>query len=94
MSEEEIPFEESLDLKELGFTGTLPPTYPQSFKWFRENYELDSYILPLEDRHNPCIIGYQYQIHVPDIRKGLWNTYEEAELACLKKLIEIVKEKK
>jgi hypothetical protein len=69
------------------------PLYQQAFSWFREKYNLDSYILPLEDRHNPGIIGYQYKIHIPYIHKGLWGTYEEAELACLRKLIELLKPK-
>ena len=82
----------NLDL--MGNVSITAPLYQQAFSWFREKYNLDSYILPLEDRHNPGIIGYQYKIHIPYIHKGLWGTYEEAELACLRKLIEIVNQNK
>ena len=74
------------------------PLYQQAFRWFREKYEIEATTscfyskrldIPYEER--------QYHCHV--IRNGLtskgprYKTYEEAELACLEKLIEIVKEK-
>jgi hypothetical protein len=55
------------------------PTYSQAFRWFREKYDLFISIFHYEN-------GYS----INDLRR--FDTYEEAELACLKKLIEIVKE--
>jgi hypothetical protein len=67
------------------------PTFSQAFRWFREKHNLPS---NLELFH----IGWDYVIYLNvteevDFNEGPWNTYEEAELACLKKLIEIVKNK-
>ena len=69
----------------------LIPTYSQAFRWFRENHKLIAGIFPnnhsLQD--NTSYIGY-----VGKFKKGnveVYETYEEAELGCLKKLIEIVK---
>jgi hypothetical protein len=59
-------------------------------KWFREKYALDSYIRP-----NVVIdVPKTYQFNIDDNTDDIWyGTYEEAELACLIKLISIVKEK-
>jgi hypothetical protein len=67
------------------------PLYQQAFRWFREKHNLPS---NLELFH----IGWDYVIYLNvteevDFNEGPWNTYEEAELACLRKLIEIVKNK-
>lgn len=61
------------------------PLYQQCFKWFREKYDLFGYVLPSyeENPFSYIISGTPYNIN--------YNTYEEAELECLKKLIEIVK---
>jgi hypothetical protein len=74
------------------------PLYQQAFRWFREKYVLDSIIQPTYSTK------YQYRIFNVENKSKVqvygdymgkeFNTYEEAELACLKKLIEIVKEKK
>jgi hypothetical protein len=72
------------------------PLYQQAFRWFREKYDLiacndygnnkyfywiiskdEKFFFDNEDGNRNCIV---------------YNTYEEAELECLKKLIEIVKE--
>jgi hypothetical protein len=66
--------------------------YQQAFRWFREKYNIKGHIEAVEyldgtpDTYhwsifNKCNSGYDQL------------TYEEAELECLKKLIEIVKEK-
>jgi hypothetical protein len=59
-------------------------------RWFREKYALDSYIRP-----NVVIdVPKTYQFNIDDNTDDIWyGTYEEAELACLIKLISIVKEK-
>jgi len=73
------------------------PLYQQAFRWFRENYILDSIVQPTYSTK------YQYRIFNVETKSKVqvygdymgkeFNTYEEAELACLKKLIELVKNK-
>jgi len=128
MDKEFIPYEQALELKELGFDEMCvaywtsgisgyyldfkhftnihwmftandnkgrdkmctAPLYQQAFRWFREKYNLDHFV--------------QHHIDGPDetyfsmARESTWDvdthdTYEKAEIACLKKLIEIVKNK-
>jgi hypothetical protein len=71
------------------------PTFSQAFRWFREKCDLIGVILPY------LIIGNQwyYKITNRNNSSGLpfeegFETFEEAELACLQKLIEIVKDEK
>jgi hypothetical protein len=68
------------------------PLYQQAFRWFREKYGLFSEIQPY------LIIGtrWRYTITNRNNSSGLphkegFETYEEAEQACLDKLIEIIK---
>ena len=116
-----IPYEQALELKELGFDDvclgyyhttlsssgvdliigktpnrfyhliripedfdTLAPLYQQAFRWFREKHGLHHVVEydPI-DKVYSSLVRYDYLEDLP--------TYEEAELACLKKLIEIVK---
>ncbi len=63
----------------------IAPLYQQAFRWFRENYDL-YFPINLDD----C---GQYYFEVNNEYDVCRNTYEEAELECLKKLIEIVKNK-
>ena len=67
------------------------PTFSQAFRWFREKYKID--VSPLKIK-----IGYTFVIvqdtKEEDACRVTGNTYEEAELVCLKKLIEIVKSSK
>jgi hypothetical protein len=128
MNKEFIPYEQALELKELGFnehciayytifqdklifsytaiydsgneyidlvTNDNPsnskefataPLYQQAFRWFREKYKLYSYI---ESRG----VGYVHYVMIENVQYSEHKTYEEAELACLKKLIEIAKNK-
>ena len=70
----------------------LAPTYQQAFRWFREKYGLWQIVMQNTDKDWTydimTIIGMiDYKIF------DVFDTYEEAELECLKKLIEIVKEK-
>jgi hypothetical protein len=65
------------------------PLYQQAFRWFREKYDLFGVV---EGK------GYDYKRYYVYSINGKWHpsqpvldTYEEAELACLIKLIEIVK---
>jgi hypothetical protein len=82
---------DSLGLQHLELVGNIcvSPTYQQAFRWFREKYNF----------YNQIHKGYGWEGIVRNSSNGdiLWNdgTYnstEEAELECLKKLIEIVKE--
>ena len=119
MKQEFIPYEQALELKELGFDepciagydgrelkyiyqqfrshepSIRTPLYQQAFRFFREKYvfyinmvdsNLFYFIVHLKkgEIKNPeeILISYHFK------------TYEEAELACLKKLIEIIKQPK
>ena len=64
------------------------PLYQQAFRWFREKYFIVSYIVPHNGKYTYNIISNS----IKSERNG-FETYEEAELECLKKLIEIVKTK-
>lgn len=132
MNKEFVPYQEALDLKELGFNkrtlasyhtildgnwvlsidlsgkgqfegdegACLAPTYSQAFSFFREKYGLHQYIRQYYGEH--------FYFHIEDmVYPRRWDEYtvdmlrafnestsqEESELACLQKLIEIVKPK-
>ena len=59
------------------------PTFSQAFKWFREKYKL----------HYPIAVSDGVWFY-DKWSLGVYKTYEEAELACLTKLIEIVEQSK
>jgi hypothetical protein len=68
------------------FYQTPAPTYSQAFRWFRDNgkvAEIFSQLLP----SNKYKWGFKIQ-GIEGVTDGFF-TYEEAELACLKKLIEV-----
>ena len=79
------------------------PTFSQAFRWFREKYNLRGFIgyrpnVKQFDHHvyDMSLSGMEYvkQRTMEEYNKDpLVGTYEEAELACLKKLIEICKNK-
>jgi hypothetical protein len=124
MNKEFIPYEQALELKELGYNvqyfgeyfemdgekyivddkhardgwwlehaeelNVNAVLYQQAFKFLREKYNLyPEIIYSARDKKWVCqtsdCIGFELL--------GWYQTYEEAELACLKKLIEIVKNK-
>jgi hypothetical protein len=71
------------------------PLYQQTFRWFREKHDLLSDVGISANRKNDTK-KWMYSIIYLDkntyiYSEETYNTYEEAELACLKKLIEIVK---
>ena len=112
MKTEFIPYEQAVELKELGFDepcfgfyndmennkpmgGNFPcdgrnsaPLWQQAFRWFREKYKFD-----LTIQHNKKYIAIVYS-SVKNFSIDEYDTYEEAQLECLKKLIEIVKNEK
>jgi hypothetical protein len=122
MNKEFIPYEQALELKELGFnedcffiythntkfidyfeikipnyeTNSVSAVlYQQAFRWFREKYDLHAYVDSMRLTTGETV--YDYVITITDGEESddgkNWRTYEEAELKCLKKLIEIVKNK-
>jgi len=126
MEKDFIPYEQALELKELGFdepcfgyylANTLfisndivynstdipvikAPTFSQAFRWFREKYGYvgyvkTSFIIKNGARHE-AFDAYEFIVehHTEFEFVGTkFKSYEEAELACLKKLIEIAKQK-
>jgi len=101
-----LPYEQALALKELGFDEDVleyyntetkefcdvmkeikAPLYQQAFRWFREKHDLDVISKPHIRKTK------KYVCDPVNIRLEAKNTYEEAELECLKKLIQIIKEK-
>jgi hypothetical protein len=75
-------------------TIVLAPLYQQAFRWFRGKYNLFGYSYPNDYQ----MYGYRIvELKSSENKEliydwGTLNTHEEAELECLKKLIEIVKE--
>ena len=69
------------------------PLYQQAFRWFREKYNYNHSIV--FTKHPFGTNEYQYMILLEDGEyvETNFKTYEEAELDCLIKLIEIVKTK-
>ena len=66
----------------------VAPTYSQSFRWFRGKYKIRFII-----QSSMSDLGEYFKVIFPngEQRNVSYNTYEEAELACIKQLIEIVK---
>ena len=75
------------------------PLYQQAFRFFREKFDLQ-YSIDWNKFYDKT--PYQYEVRPtwrneplrPYGTSGMCKTYEQAELKCLKKLIEIVKLKK
>lgn len=86
------------------------PTFSQAFKFFRDKYKLRGSIMDFLDDELGIEWDYEIAIIGTDIDENgnykalvdysiddedrKFKTYEETELACLKKLIEIVKNNK
>ena len=77
------------------------PIYRQVFKWFRENNDLIAFSLPYSETDEPPFVFIisirslvnNYDLCYDTVEGEECKTNEEAELACLKKLIELVKTK-
>jgi hypothetical protein len=135
MNKEFIPYEQALELKELGFDekcyghydsiGELntvedyarlganisemlskefnsvsymkemcsAPLYQQAFRWFREKYDLIGLIHIGSQEFSFSVYKNGHRITPLKEYLNYNGTYEEAENACMKKLIEIVKNK-
>jgi len=105
MKNEFIPYEQALALKGLGFDEPclsyyegesfsyhlasikgddyiIPaPLYQQAFRWFREKHGLRHFI-EFDDGHYNAVVQSSLVYHC--------DTYEEAELACLNRLIILI----
>jgi hypothetical protein len=71
-------------------TQCTAPTYSQAFRWFREKHKLISGVRTYFN------IDFFYEIYVSvshEITSDSYNTYEEAEQACLREMIKLIKEK-
>ena len=124
MKNEFVPYQQTTELKQLGFdqpcfavyedkkwqlvesknsmsyelclkTDTFPvPTFSQAFRFFREKYGLYSEVFVDDDKTFGFMISSFTEegvLEKPITRKI--NSHEEAELKCIIKLIEIVKNK-
>jgi len=69
----------------------LAPTYSQAFRWFRQKGYIVNIICDAENVNHRYMFDIFYDIQFMFESRYEFETYEEAELACLKKLIEIVK---
>jgi hypothetical protein len=71
------------------------PTFSQAFRWFREKYGLYHSIALDNSLEDDVNCDYQIINHNQSISEleTDFKSYEEAELECLKKLIQIVKTK-
>ena len=129
MNKEFIPYEQALELKELGFDepcfgwfrtvdfkeyfleteldldeefsdlinsnftegACSAPLYQQAFRWFREKHGYNGIV------EGDKVMGYEWCVYndndcyIKNPNNSI--TYEQAEFACLKKLIKIIKNK-
>ena len=74
----------------IGEQGCYAPTFSQAFRWFREEHNIDCHIE--KDRKNRYWFYITVNTLINKSSKFCYHRYEKAELACLRKLIEIVKE--
>jgi hypothetical protein len=106
MEKEFIPYTLALEMKSIGFDEPCfafrkdpdmifiaeynqpAPTFSQAFRWFRKKYGYWSYIK--EATKGTCRF-YIEKFDEKFFNSDIIDSYEEAELECLKKLIEIVK---
>ena len=68
------------------------PTFSQAFRWFREKYDLHHVIHQFTFKKGTDE-EYLAEVAKADDTFSECRTYEDAEVACLEKLIEIIEEK-
>lgn len=75
---------------------TLAPLWQQAFGWFREKYKIECYVNSYWNENDSSkrtyYANYNYGSDIFYTIPKEFETHEEAELECLKKLIEIVKD--
>ena len=84
---------EFLKGSEMDSTWLARPTFSQAFRWFREKHNLHSNVKCINTTYNN---HFRFEIESNSETlycRNLFDTHEEAELACLKQLIEIAKSK-
>ena len=77
-------------------TNVLAPTFSQAFRWFREKHDYAGFIQLVDPEYGGdygYVIYYNLNYLAVDHWNKGFNSYEEAELACLDKLLEIVESK-
>lgn len=79
-------------IKEMVYCVISAPTFAQVFRWFREKYDLD-YEIPKAGRRGEYYAFVRSFVYGNNGNNPSIYTYEEAELVCVEKLIEIVKNK-
>ena len=73
------------------------PTFSQAFKWFREKYNIipNIHSIYTDETYTKIQFWFWFANYEDDSDDEVfYGTYEEAELECLKKLIEIIQTKK
>lgn len=79
------------------------PLYQQAFRWFRDNHRMfhEVFIDTEPSVNEPDKLEFAYLIlhmvgpehmYTDKIKGKRYDTYEESELACLERLIEIIEE--
>jgi hypothetical protein len=85
------------DTKIKAETLLFAPTYSQAFRWFRENHFLNYKIFRDGGYWIGVVNSFKDEDHSSPENKsntyglGVFDTYPEAELECLRKLIELTK---
>ena len=69
------------------------PTFQQAFRWFREKNDL-YYTIEGSKKYGFAFFIYYENDDKGELKSKEYFTYEESELACLEKLIEIVENNK
>lgn len=75
--------------KKLGIT--LAPTFSQAFKFFREKYKLRGMIYRLNSKWASQVFNMETSTYC--FKHEFFETYEEAEMNSLQKMIETIKSK-
>ena len=73
------------------------PTFSQAFRWFREKYNIipNIHSVYIDETHTKINFWVWFANYEENSNEEIYyGTYEEAELECLKKLIEIVEQQK
>jgi len=74
-------------------TECVAPLYQQAFRWFREKNDL-YYTIEGSKKYGFAFFIYYENDDKDELKSKEYFTYEEADLACLEKLIEIVENNK
>jgi len=80
--------------RDIGKGNNKAPTHEQTFKWFREEHGLESFVY-----YDDCYGFYGCKIYGNDERDNIheqlkdFKTHEEASAACIMKLIEMLHKK-